>query len=87
MPPPPQPLQAPALRPQQRPALPVLPAAQQPAAAAAVGVGVGVDPADTAGNVTVDGEPSLSPCTTMGREFTLGRSQVEKYLLAASINM
>ena len=83
MPPPPQPLQAPALRPQQRPALPVLPAAQQPAAAAAVGV----DPADTAGNVTVDGEPSLSPCTTMGREFTLGRSQVEKYLLAASINM
>ena len=83
MPPPPPPLQAPALRPQQRPALPVLPAAQQPAAAAAVGV----DPADTAGNVTVDGEPSLSPCTTMGREFTLGRSQVEKYLLAASINM
>ena len=83
MPPPPPPLQAPALRPQQRPALPVLPAAQQPAAAAAVGV----DPADTAGNVTVDEEPSLSPCTTMGREFTLGRSQVEKYLLAASINM
>ena len=83
MPPPPPPLQAPALRPQQRPALPVLPAAQQPAAAAAVGV----DPADTVGNVTVDGGPSLSPCTTMGREFTLGRSQVEKYLLAASINM
>ena len=57
-----------------RPARAALPAAPRPAAAA-----VAVAQADTAGNVTVDEEPSLSPCTTTGRESTQGPSQVKIY--------
>ena len=70
-PPPPPPRPLPAL------------AAQEVAAAVAAAAGaavaapvVAVGPADTAGNDTVAGGPSLSPCTTTGRGCTRAHSQV-----------